>query len=205
MSSLNETRLRWPVFAIICVYTALLRVLPFALERLGFQIDHGLAAWPCNSSPALAVFLFGGALLPSRSLGLLAPIAVYLAGDISIGLVTGKWDWAFYPGQIWVYAAILLSAMCGWLLRRQRSWGGVIGSAFLASTLLFLLTNFAVCHGGGDRYPHTLAGLGPCYLAALPYPRQLVLSTLLFSGLLFSPFGVRVIQPSPQPATRSAA
>jgi hypothetical protein len=57
---------------------------------------------------------------------------------------------------------------------------GVLGSA----TSFFLASNFAVWAAGG-LYPHTLAGLGSCYVAAIPFYRNDLVSTSLVAGALF--------------------
>jgi hypothetical protein len=60
----------------------------------------------------------------------------------------------------------------------------VIGATLLASTSFFIVSNYAMWVGG-TMYPHTIAGLGMCYVAALPFYRNDVLSTGLIAGLAF--------------------
>lgn len=177
------------VFLLACVYTLAIRLLPYVLMQLGVEIDPKQMLWPWNFSPALALCLFGGAMLPHKSASLAMPLLVYLASDLGIWAVTGKLDWAFYPAQGAVYGALVLCAMCGWLLRRNRSWPGIAGCSVAAPVIFFVVTNFA-CWIGNSLYPQTWAGLLLCYGAALEHHRNLLASTLLFSGLLFSPLGV---------------
>ena len=60
---------------------------------------------------------------------------------------------------------------------------------------LKVVSNYAVWVGG-TMYPHTMAGLGTCYLAALPFYRNDLLSTLLVTGLAVSlPAMARRISP----------
>ncbi len=181
---------RWSVYWTLFVYTLAIRLAPYAMMRLGIAIDPQSTAYPWNFSPALAFGLYGAAVLPRRSAGLLAPVAVYLASDLGIWLLTGRADWAFYPYQPAVYGALMLCAACGWLLREDRTWAGVFGCALLAPVLFFLVTNFATWLGSG-LFPQTFSGLVACYAAGLAHHRNLLVSTLLFSGLLFSPLGVR--------------
>ena len=55
------------------------------------------------------------------------------------------------------------------LLKKGRLWR-VPFVSLLASILFFVVTNFGVWFGGdGALYPKTLAGLGACYAAALPF------------------------------------
>jgi hypothetical protein len=201
---MKNSMIRWSAFYTIVAYALAVRLLPYALHRLGVNVDPETMAWPWNFSPALAVCLYGGALLPWRASSLTLPVALYLAGDLGIWGITGRADWAFYPAQGVVYAAVTLCGVCGWMLRGERSWLGVAGCATLASCGFFLATNFA-CWIGSERYPQTLTGLWICYETAVPFHRNLLVSTLLFSGVLFSPIGVRSRDPqTAQPQTAAA-
>lgn len=197
---------RWSVYWTMAVYTLAIRLAPYAMMSLGIAIDPQSNAYPWNFSPALAFGLYGGALLTRRAAGLFAPAAVYLAGDLGIWLLTGRADWAFYSYQPAVYGALMLCAACGWRLRSDRTWTGVFGCAVLAPVLFFLITNFATWLGSG-LFPQTFSGLVACYAAGLAHHRNLLVSTLLFSGLLFSPLGVRstVRQSAAEPVTLLAS
>jgi hypothetical protein len=86
----------------------------------------------------------------------------------------------------WVwYAAVCLLGMG--LLQKVtvlRVAAGTLASA----TSFFLLSNFMFWIDGGGfgaMYPHTLAGLGACYAAALPFYRNDLVSTAITAGALF--------------------
>ena len=122
----------------------------------------------------------------------LVPLATYLLGDIGIWLVTGRADWALYAGQPVVYLAVALVATCGFLLRGKRSWGRLAGSGLVAALGFFIVTNLAVwATGGGLRYPMNLAGLIDCYVQAIPFFRNSLVSMAVFLPLLFSPVALR--------------
>jgi hypothetical protein len=57
------------------------------------------------------------------------------------------------------------------------------------STAYFLISNFGVWLGSGCAgqilYPHTWRGLANCYLAAVPYYPNSLISTVVVAGLLF--------------------
>lgn len=60
-----------------------------------------------------------------------------------------------------------------------------VGAAVLASaTSFFVLSNFMVWVGGG-MYPHSAAGLGACYVAAIPFYANDLMSTAVTAGALF--------------------
>ena len=60
----------------------------------------------------------------------------------------------------------------------------VVAGVLASATSFFLLSNFVVW-AGSLIYPHTLAGLGTCYVAAVPFYRNDLISTALTAGALF--------------------
>ena len=85
----------------------------------------------------------------------------------------------------WVwYAAVCLLGMG--ILRKPSVLRVAMGT-LASATSFFLLSNFAVWAGGGFEamYPHSLAGLGACYVAALPFYRNDLVSTAITAGALF--------------------
>jgi hypothetical protein len=198
---MKTTTLRWPAYLTLAAYTLVMKVLPYALPRLGVEIDHSLDTYPWNFSPVLAFCLYGGAALPRRSLSLWAPLVIWFLGDLGIWALTGRRDWAFYPAQAIVYVALAACSTCGWLLRHDRTWSGVSGMALLTPCLFYALTN-AACWWTSPSYPQSTAGLIQCYGDGLVHHIHLLISTLLFCGVMFSPLGVADAKPSesPQPA-----
>ncbi|MCY3747494.1 MAG: hypothetical protein F4Y20_13585 [Acidobacteria bacterium] len=184
------TSIRLSVLLAIVALSVAVRLAPYAFGA--HHVDPGSMAYPWNFSPILALSLFGGALYASRRLVYLVPLATYLLGDVGIWVVTGRADWALYAGQPVVYLAVALVATCGFLMRGKRSWGRLAGSGLLAALGFFVVTNFAVwASGGGVRYPMNLAGLIDCYVQAIPFFRNSLISMAVFLPLLFSPVALR--------------
>ena len=184
------TSIRLPVLLAIVALSVGVRLAPYVFGA--HDVDPGSLAYPWNFSPILALSLFGGALYASRRLVYFVPLATYLLGDIGIWAVTGRADWALYAGQPVVYLAVALVATCGFLMRGKRSWGRLAGSGLLAALGFFVVTNFAVwASGGGVRYPMNLAGLIDCYVQAIPFFRNSLISMAVFLPLLFSPVALR--------------
>ena len=100
---------------------------------------------------------------------LLTVYAYHVAFHVSAYLVT----WAWYAG-----VCLLGSAM----LRRVTVLRVAV-SAAASATSFFVLSNFVVWLG--HMYAHTLAGLGVCYVAALPFYRNDLVSTGIVAGVLF--------------------
>ena len=87
----------------------------------------------------------------------------------------------YVPTWIW-YGAVCLGASA-WLGRRH---GAVrLGLAALASSTSFFLLSNGMVWLRGNMYDHTAAGLGQCYIAGLPFYRNDLASTLVFTALFF--------------------
>ena len=62
----------------------------------------------------------------------------------------------------------------------------VVAGVLASSTSFFLVSNFVVWTAGSmSMYPHSLAGLGACYVAGLPFYRNDLVSTALTCGAFF--------------------
>jgi hypothetical protein len=154
----NRARLAALLFAILAA--ALLRLVPH----------------PPNFTPIGAMALFSGAYLGQRWLAFAAPVAALLISDIVIG---------FYPGMLFQYAATLLAVAIGSaMLSRRRSALRIGGAAVASSILFFAVSNFGAWTSTG-MYPHTPAGLGAAYVAAIPFFQNSLAGDLFFAALLF--------------------
>lgn len=101
-------------------------------------------------------------------------------------LTTVGYHYAWHTGHYlvtwgWYVAAIVLGRI---LLSRKVNVSRLAAAPVLASTSFFAVSNFAVW-AGSVLYPHTLAGLGTCYLAGLPFYRNDLLSTIAVTAAAF--------------------
>jgi hypothetical protein len=117
------------------------------------------------------------------ALRLTIALAVLIATDYY--LTVFAFGYAFHPAAylvtwIW-YAAVCLIGMG---LLSKPSALRVIAGVLASATSFFILVDFALWAGSG-MYPHTLAGLEACYVAAIPFYRNDLVSTALTAGALF--------------------
>lgn len=82
----------------------------------------------------------------------------------------------------WYCAVLVLGAL---LLKSRTSVARVTSATLLASTSFFLVSDYAVWAAQPGMYPHTLSGLTACYVAALPFYRNDLISTAVIAGLAF--------------------
>ena len=183
----------------LVVYTLLLRLLPYILMKCDVHTDPSALYYPWNFSPLTAVCLFGGAFLADRRMAFLLPLAILFLSDLGILALTGKMDWAF-PAGSWgfTYFSFTSAAALGLLLRNTRPRRFPVGPLAVGlgfEAAFFAVSNFLVWFGSTSSptplYPGTLAGLGECYIAGLPFFGKSLLGTATFTTLLFSPLGIR--------------
>jgi len=151
---------------------------------------------PPNMTPIAAIALFGGSTFADKRLAFLVPLAALLLSDLVIG---------FSNSSPVVYLSFALIVAIGLWLQRHRTAPVILGAVLASSVLFFVLTNFGVWALGG-MYPKTLAGLGECYVAAIPFFRNEVLGDLVYAALLFGGFAVleRLLPTLRAPATAHA-
>ena len=160
---------------------------PTVAPLLGTDLDVTRYSVLWNFSPLYAVCLFGAAHLSHRRWAYAVPLGAWLASDFGIWALTGRADWAFYGwGQLFVYASVALMVTIGLPLRRHRSAWAVGGAGLAAAIQFYLITNFAVW-AFGTTYPHTGSGLLACYVAGLPFLRNMLISLAVFLPVLFIP------------------
>jgi hypothetical protein len=140
------------------------------------------AGW-MNFTAVGGALLYFGARRPWREM--LAPVAVLVAVDYYLTVYAYhyafRWE-AYITTWAWYAAAIVL----GWVLLHARtSVARVAAGAVLGPTSFFVVSNYAVWAGGGNMYPHTLGGLEACYVAAIPFYRNDLLSTTLVLAVAF--------------------
>ena len=135
-----------------------------------------------NFSAVGGSLLFFGARRPLRQA--ILPVALLMATDYY--LTVFAYNYAFHVQGylltwVWYAAAVLLGRI---LLKDHVSVVRVGAATVLSATSFFAVTNFAVWANSG-MYPHNLAGLGACFVSALPFYRNDVLSTALVLSLAF--------------------
>lgn len=132
-------------------------------------------------TPVGASLLFFGSRMPRKHFW--APVALLIGSDVYLNLVRYHMALTWDQGVVWAW---YLGACCIGLLLRGRVKPLYVGASALGSSIsFFLVSNFAVWLAGNIVYPKTFAGLGACYVAGIPFFRNDMVSTLLFSAVFF--------------------
>lgn len=143
---------------------------------------------PMGFAPHLAMALFAGAVIRNKTWALTFPILSMFLSDLVYQLLYLRGLTSIqglYPGQLGNYLLFAGMVCIGFYMKRI-SVKNIAVFSFLVAVVFFLSSNFLVwVNGWGFARPHTLAGLLLCYVDALPFFVNSLVSTLVFSGVLF--------------------
>ena len=139
-----------------------------------------------NFSPVYGALLFGGAHLRKRD-AIWFPAVLLAASDFVLT------DVIYHLNIGWLevvqLAAFASIALIGELLRRRAGWLRLAGACAASSLSFFVISNFGVWLGW-NSYPYTWQGLVQCYVAAIPWYGQTLISTFVYAGLFFGCYGI---------------
>ncbi len=152
---------------------------------------------PSNVNPMLAVLLFGAAYFQRKSLSILLPLGLFFVVDLYLNNVVYA---RFFDGfQIFgdkgVYASFMVIIPLAIIALKKVSIPRVILSSLGIAVLFFLITNF-VSMLTSPMYTKDFAGLMESYSAGIPFFRATIVSTLVYSGVLFTAAELFLRQPS---------
>ena len=169
------------MFAYLVLLLAVLsRILPHAFhsDALNFTaLGGGLLFFGSRMSNDT------GKWTPAVAAKLASALLVLMATDYYLTVQVYQLPFAIrWYAATWVwYAAVCLFGMG---LLRKPSVLRVAGGALATSTSFFLISNFMVW-AAGTMYPRTLAGLGACYTAGIPFYRNDLASTVITASAVF--------------------
>ena len=129
---------------------------------------------PPNFTPILALAIFGGAYFPNKIAALTLPVIAMFLSDLILG---------FHSQMYVVYGTIVILSFLGNIIKTKNIKNLVI-SGLAGSLFFFIITNFSVWISG-SLYPLTFDGLIQCYIMAIPFFHNTLISTLLFISVLF--------------------
>jgi|SRR6185312_456878 len=156
---------------------------PIALSLTVAAALLRLAPHPPNFAPVGSVALFGGARLRGWQ-AYLVPVLAMVITDPILSHMAGYSAYSW--GSLVIYACFLINVMLGRVFLRHSMSPARIASVVAAGSIQFyLITNLDVWWTGVTQYPHTIGGLGACYIAGLPFFGRTLLGDLFYSGALF--------------------
>ncbi|MFD2571411.1 DUF6580 family putative transport protein [Spirosoma soli] len=146
-------------------------------------------------TPLGAMALFGGAYFSNRWKAFGLPLLTLWISDliINVGLLNGQFG-IMYDGWYWIYGIFALIVWYGQVLLRKVSVKNVLVAALVASLSHWLLADTSVWLVGGTDLRTQLplsrnfAGWLQCITQGIPYMRNFLAGTLVYSAVLFGGF-----------------
>lgn len=142
-------------------------------------LSSAFQAW--NLAPVGAVALYAGSRLPTRSAWMVPVAAMAISDALLDGNRSRSW---LEFSRLAIYTTYALTTVVGSTTHRLRNPLWLPALALAASSLFFIVSNFAVW-AEGLLYPPTWAGLSACYVAAVPFFGRTAISDLVGTALLF--------------------
>lgn len=135
-----------------------------------FAVFSRLIPHPPNFTPLLAIALYSGLCFKKKYLFII-PLLSMILSDFVLG---------YHSSMIWVYLSLLLIFYIGCIFYKKYSFKNLILLSLCSSLAFFVLSNFGVWIIG---YPKTIEGFVACYILAIPFFYNTLLSTILFSSI----------------------
>jgi hypothetical protein len=145
---------------------------------LGFifiGIVSRLIPHPPNFTSLTALALFSSLCLNNRLLSFVTVLVTLFLSDQVLG---------FHSTMPFVYLSFGLIILIGHQFKEKTVISRLPFVCLFSSLLFFFLTNFGFWMTGA-LYPKTLAGLGTCYLAALPFFMNQIFGDFIYNGVFF--------------------
>jgi hypothetical protein len=169
----HEWPARWTPAALTVAWMALVALA--VAGRLHQPSWGGEPMW--NFTPLGAVALAAGAIFRRRIVAGSVPLAALAISNLALP----GYD---IPGvAVVVFLATAWPALLGGFVRSGR-WTAILGGALANSLVFFVSTNLAYWWLAGD-HPLTAAGLGACFVEALPFYRWMPVGDVVWSVGIF--------------------
>ena len=144
---------------------------------VGLDVAARLLPHAPDFTPVAATALFAATLLRVCPLAVLVPIAGMMLGDAMLGF----YDWRVMAAVYGTLALPACAACCSDRLRRPLL---IVPMLLSSSLIFFLVTNFAVW-AFSPLYAANAVGLVKCYVAGLPFLRNMAEGDLFWGLVLF--------------------
>ena len=132
-------------------------------------------------TPTAAAAIFAGLYFSRVAIAVMVPVTILAISDLLLPAYNS------IPVMIATYAVMIVPVWFGRMQRGEHSRLSTIARwvliGILPATLFYLVSNFAVWAFQSD-YEKSLAGLGHCYLAAVPFYRWMLTGDVFYLTVL---------------------
>ena len=133
---------------------------------------------PPNFTPIVAVAIMSGYFFKNIKLSFVVLLIAMLLVDVFIG---------FYKHMLFVYLSLFLIAFVFFKISDKINFKNLFVFGFIGSLIFYLVSNFGVWASGvlspitNLPYEKSLNGLISCYFLAIPFFKNTLFSTIVFS------------------------
>ncbi|WP_276480447.1 DUF6580 family putative transport protein [Paraflavitalea pollutisoli] len=140
-------------------------------------------------TPLGAMALFGGTYFSKSYKAVLFPLLTLWLSDIFLNRMVYYGEWRFfYEGFYWTYGSFALMALVApWIIKKVNITNIVL-AAFVATLIHWIGTSPGCFMVENSIYPKTWGGYFTSLWAAIPYERNFLVGTAVYSGILFGGF-----------------
>ncbi len=138
-------------------------ILILALSRL---MPH-----PDNFTPIIALAIMSSYFFRNVNFSYAVMLFSMLLADFFIG---------FYSHMVFVYLSLFLIVLIFFKISKKMNYKNLFIFSFFGSVIFFLISNFGVWLVG-NLYERNINGLIECYFMAIPFFKNTIISTLIFS------------------------
>ena len=142
---------------------------------------------PPNFTPIGAMALFGGVYFARKDVAFAVPLTAMYLSDLVLGMT--KYGHAIWRPMPFVYLGFILTVWLGQIIRSNPRPARIVAATLGGSVLFYAISNFGVWISG-SLYPKTLDGLITCYVAAIPFFRNMLAANVFYSAVLFGGFAL---------------
>jgi hypothetical protein len=140
-----------------------------------------------NFTPVGAMALFGGNYFSDKWKAYLFPLFTLWLSDVLLSYFVYFHEWRlFYGGFLWTYSSFAFMVLIGSRIQKA-SAKNIVMAGIAAALIHWIISDFGVWMGG-RLYPKTWEGLLTCYIAAIPYMKNMLIGNLVFGGIMFGIF-----------------
>ena len=130
---------------------------------------------PPNFTPIISVAIMCGIIFETLLISLIVLIGSMLISDVLIGL---------HSGMIHIYICLIFISYLFFKFSKKINYKNLFFFSFLGSIIFFLYSNFIVWLNSG-LYSQDLKGILECYILAIPFFSNTLISTIFYSYLTF--------------------